>query len=211
MSDRPAVTYRRAAGALLTLSVATLGMGATCARKAPDATACRPLEPSRDTAGVDVAGLEGRYRLTLVATRGPATGRSVTGSLTLAAMPSDLTGVKSPGGGPDRAAAAPFYGSLRIDLGAVGARIAGDLEASDPRAPGVLVLSYPATARTAAGRRVTLRLGSLANDRERTRFDGAYTALAVLSHGDRGFFGSWASGVQGEQAGGHFCALREPA
>ncbi len=69
-----------------------------------------------------------------------------------------------------------------------------------PDAPGVLVIESPG--------RVMLRLGSEANRTGVRRYDGAYTALQVQQVTDKGFAGSWQSGVAAEQSGGHFCAKR---
>jgi hypothetical protein len=56
--------------------------------------------------------------------------------------------------------------------------------------------------------RLLLRVGSEANRRGMRRFDGAYTVLQVQQITEEGFAGTWRSGVNMEQSGGHYCAKR---
>ena len=53
-----------------------------------------------------------------------------------------------------------------------------------------------------------LRVGSEANRTGVRRFDGAYTVLRVQQVTDKGFAGTWESGVDMDESGGHFCASR---
>ncbi len=64
--------------------------------------------------------------------------------------------------------------------------------------------------RTAEGEppQLFIRLGSEGNDRTRQRFDGAYFALVVTAVEADAMHGSWTSGLETMQAGGHFCAYR---
>jgi hypothetical protein len=104
------------------------------------------------------------------------------------------------GGIRDTAASNVLYGNTDVDLDNVGAVRPGDLEALDPRRPGVLVIERKGT--------ITLRLGSDANTRGQARFDGGYTALRVAEASDGRFAGSWASGVKTQRSAGYFCAER---
>ena len=94
----------------------------------------------------------------------------------------------------------PLYGTSDVDFASVGAVTPGDASSSDPSRPGVLVLQGPG--------RVMLRVGSEANRRDVRRFDGAYTVLQVQQVSEKGFAGTWRSGVGTEESGGHFCATR---
>ena len=105
----------------------------------------------------------------------------------------------------------PFYGWTDIYLETVGAHRLGDLSSASPRAPGVLVLTSPASPDPDAAGSVTLRLGSNANQEGLLLFDGAYTALYVRWIERDAFGGEWASGVQGPEASGSFCAVRDDA
>ena len=83
----------------------------------------------------------------------------------------------------------PFYGTPSVDFAAVGAVATGRSEVLRSRsAPGVLVIDGP--------ERLMLRVGSEANRKDVRRFDGAYTALQVQQVTDKGFAGTWRSGVR---------------
>jgi hypothetical protein len=100
------------------------------------------------------------------------------------------------------------FGTTDVDLPAVGAVKVGSTTSRDPTRPGVVVLERRTTTEAGPATQITLRLGSEANRREVTRFDGGYTALYVREiSGDR-FAGEWASGVGRTQTRGHFCATR---
>jgi hypothetical protein len=99
-----------------------------------------------------------------------------------------------------------LYGSTDIDLQAILAVEVGALDSEDPLAPGVLVLERPVERDGGTAMEITVRLGSEANRRGMTRFDGGYTALFVRQASTGGFAGNWASGVTGQLSSGHFCA-----
>jgi len=100
----------------------------------------------------------------------------------------------------------PMYGSTDIDLGPILAVEVGSLTSEDPAAPGVLVIQRPVELQGGKSTEITVRLGSEANRRGATRFDGGYTALFVRQASTTGFAGTWASGVTGRLSNGHFCA-----
>jgi len=160
-----------------------------------ESPSCRPA--SSDPASLNrVRELAGEYQLLLVASSGARPGASTGGSLVLAER--DSVGV-------------PFYGWTDIDLEAVGAHRLGDLSSTSPQAPGVLVLTTPGGSDPAMVRSVTLRFGSHANQADLLLFDGAYTALYGRWIERDAFGGEWASGVQGPEASGSFCAVRHGA
>jgi hypothetical protein len=92
----------------------------------------------------------------------------------------------------------------------VGAVNTGSLRASDPNAPGVLLIEGR-TEETEAPPDIILRLGEYSNDRNRVLFDGGYTVLRV-SWTERGAFGgAWESAAMNRgSAGGYFCAQPTP-
>ena len=183
--------WRRRGGGVMLLAACS---GANAGQSDPQP--CAPVEAQ--ATGVAAAGLEGEYSLRLVATLGPRRGSTAGGRLTL------VTNEASAGGESDTAAPAsftrPFRGTVEVKLDEVGAVAPGDLGATDPAAPGVLVMEAPG--------RVILRLGSEANRTDVRRFDGAFTALRVQQVSDEGFRGTWQSGGAGQAASGHFCAER---
>lgn len=171
-----------------------------CAARSPapeafDATSCRDgWSDSGSLSRVD--RLEGRFQLRMSADKGPLAGQAAFGELALVRR--DSAGV-------------PLYGWTSLDPAAVGAHRLGDPGSRDPAAPGVLVLTSYRAADTQAGTSVTLRLGSQANRSDIIRFDGAYTALHVRGIDRDAFGGDWASGVEGPEASGSFCAVRAEA
>jgi hypothetical protein len=162
-----------------------------------DPQPCAPVEAAAP--GVTADSLDGEFNLQLVATSGSKRGTTAAGQLTL--MPQD-SGYRrmDPGSSRDTSLSLPLYGTASMDFASVGAVIPGDPGSSNPANPGVLVLEHPG--------RVMLRLGSEANRRDVRRFDGAYTALQVQQVTDKGFAGTWRSGLGAEESGGHFCADR---
>ena len=160
-----------------------------------NAPACEPTSGRLD-AQATLAGREGGYLLTLVRLVDVAETRRVRGALILRRQPCRLARLQS--------ASTPLYGFTDIDLRAVGAHRVGDSAATDPEAPGVLVLESVRDGE----RRILLRLGSAANRRDSALFDGAYTVLDVRRiHGD-GFAGIWRSSGRLSRTGGYFCARR---
>ena len=142
----------------------------------------------------------GSYLLTLVAPATDGGPIAVSGSLQLvpneAALRVFAEGVTT-----------PLFGWVEIELQAVGALEIGDAGSRDPLRPGVLVLEQRPAA--AAVPEITLRLGSLANQRTgRGAFDGGYLALHVAHVEPGSFNGRWVSGVHAARVKGHFCAAR---
>jgi hypothetical protein len=189
---------RRLRGPALPLLLVLVGWSpGACQRRAPAPPAadepCAAVEGSLP-AGTRVDGLEGDYRLTLVATRGARAGRSTTGALHLrrndgGAGPSPPEGVRY-----------PLYGSAELALDSVGAIAPGDVASTEAARPGVLAIESRGT--------FMFRFGADANGSGPPRFDGAHLALfpATLS-ADR-FAGRWDSGTAEQRSAGYFCAVR---
>lgn len=195
------MTGRRSALPLLGLLALAAWGPSACQRRAP-----APAQPCAEVQGSLPAdaradGLEGEFRLTLVATRGPRTGASATGTLHLR-----RNGV---GAGPAPAAEVryPLFGAAALAADSVGAAAPGDIGSRDAARPGVLVIEE----RRAGGTRITLRLGAEANRGDVVRFDGAYLTLSPAAITADGFAGRWNSGVGAQTASGYFCAARVPA
>ncbi len=111
-----------------------------------------------------------------------------------------------PGGDPIPNVTVPLFGWTDVAVLGVDALELGDLSSREPERPGVLVLEQ--RSQPTGPPSITVRLGSIANNRGVAPFDGGYTALRVgWLEESSGFGGSWASGVRNEQAGGHFCAV----
>jgi hypothetical protein len=150
--------------------------------------------PPDTTAAGSVEVRAGSYELTMVATSGDSVGRSVSGHLELSVSPDSLITL----GG----SSTPFFGYAHVALDALGASRMPGLDSSDPMAPGVLVFwdgDGPAA----------LRLGSDANNRTRSSFDGPMTMLSATTGRMGGFDGSWSSGTLRSRTRGHFCAVRQ--
>jgi hypothetical protein len=201
------------AGAAVLATVALAIVAVACRSPRPDVGSALdscveggpPLTP-----GSAAKGLAGSYRLSLTAESGLRTGTSAEGRLALlsrgdsAAAPVVVLGV------PDSSVTHPLAGTLELDPAAVGAVATGDLQSTDPAAPGVLVIERR---RADAPVEITLRLGADANRGGKERFDGGYFALTVRRLGPKGFAGTWASGgaiVPSGSGGarGTFCARR---
>jgi hypothetical protein len=152
--------------------------------------------------------LAGEYRLVVVATEGTRAGESVSGALSLVPTPDGMRELLDPSAGmtPREGVSVPLFGTADLDVDAVGGVIAGGLASDDPQRPGAMVVED----RTAEGQppQLFIRLGSEGNDRTRQRFDGAYFALVVTAVEADAMHGSWTSGLETMQAGGHFCAYR---
>jgi hypothetical protein len=146
----------------------------------------------------------GEYRLVMVATTGDSAGRSASGNMRLMVQSEELK--VPPMGSADDGTRMPLYGTTDIDLSGILAVQGGALDSDDPVAPGVLVLGRPVERDGGTSTEITIRLGSEANRRGLTRFDGGYTALFVRQASTGGFAGNWASGVTGQLSSGHFCA-----
>lgn len=185
-----------------------LALALAC-RSRPANAGPEPCAPSTGALSPGTTGdaLAGSYRLQLVATSGPGTGRSTTGALSLRpSAVADRYRSWAPGV-RDTTSVYPLYGSLDAGLDAVGA-VAGDATSADPARPGVLVIGMPARSQD-AGPRIMLRLGAEANRRDAVRFDGGYTVLRVREITGGGFAGDWESGAPLPRAGGHFCAVKD--
>lgn len=160
------------------------------------------------TADTHAEALAGEYRLVMVATAGAESSNTVEGQLELVAHEAAARSWMRPDGTAEPGVQVPLYGTTDIALDRVGAVKLGDLQSLDPMRPGVAVLEQRAP-RSDAVPAITLRLGSLANQRDVTRFDGGYTALRVTWVASGRFGGTWESGVTGPAASGHFCAFHE--
>ncbi len=192
------VTMRGAAPRLAALLLAA-GAGACRAQPAVAPAPCAPVPAGAATAGPDV--LAGWYRLTLVATQGARTGRSVAGELRLQAheRPAPQVGVRY-----------PVRGTASIALDSVGAQAPGDIGSADAARPGVLGVEWRRSggARPDPRPQLTLRFGANANGPDTGQIEGVHMALFVDSITGSGFAGRWNSGVENQRAGGHFCANR---
>lgn len=146
----------------------------------------------------------GEYHLVMVATSGDSAGRSVSGTMRLMVQSEELQ--VPPMGSLDDGTRMLLYGSTDIDLRVILAVEVGALDSDDPLAPGVLVIERPVERDGGTSMEITVRLGSEANRRGMTRFDGGYTALFVRQASTGGFAGNWASGVTGQLSSGDFCA-----
>ena len=151
-----------------------------------DPEACAPLEAAADST-LRADGMAGDYTVRLVATTGAKRGATSAGTVRLMAHDSARQHIVLPDGTTSTTYAFPLYGTGEIDLAPVGATAPGEIGSDDPAAPGVLVIE------SSGG--VLLRLGSEANRTGVRRFDGAYTALQVRQITDKGFAGTWRSGV----------------
>jgi hypothetical protein len=202
-------TVVRATGARL---VALLAVGA-CHSAAPETN--RAASPATDTCAATTGELPdsatragaGEYRLRLVATAGPRSGKAVDAHLRLAPLADSLRVPPPMLGVQDTATHYPLAGSTDLDPALVGGVSTGDNASTDPTAPGVLVIERHPDAADAPTR-VMLRLGALANRRGVARFDGGYFALTVRRMDADGFAGTWSSGSAREAASGYFCAER---
>jgi hypothetical protein len=175
--------------------------------QAVEIPACTATDAQLD-AGVTLDGRAGAYQLTLVATEGEHAGQRVEGRLELVPNDGTLRQFARPGGAADPATLVPLHGSTDIAVEEVGALRLGDLGSRDPMSPGALVLETRRETEDGEVPSITLRLGSLANRRDRVLFDGGFTALYVHSAAESGFTGEWASGARGRDAEGYFCAFR---
>ena len=159
------------------------------------------------TAGTSMSNLAGEYQLTLVATEGAQQSHSVSGELALVEHNDEDRYIRSPDGSPEPGVVVPLYGTTTVSLDRVGAVKLGDLESTDPMKPGVAVMEHRAEQSSLPD--IVLRFGSLANQRDITRFDGGFTALRVKWVRSGNFGGTWESGVMGPEAKGYFCAVRK--
>ncbi len=188
---------------MLLVAAGTIAAGACRGRaEANENAAC---VPTKDTllADASAAGLAGEYRVTFVATAGPAVGDTARGTLSLQPYAEEMQQMPGAGGAVDPNFVAPVFGALDVDITRLGAVRLGALGSVDPNMPGVIAIE-----RVGEPKRILLRLGSDANRRDLQRFDGGYTVLEVQTLLDDSFAGSWRSGITRTQAEGFFCAVR---
>ena len=187
----------------VSMSIVLAGCGG--GSEAAPVAMCSPQDgPLAADASFDASA--GEYLLILVATSGDSAGREVSGSLWLEPNDSTLRQFARPGGDPIPTVTVPLFGWTDVPVQGVAALELGDLSAREPAMPGVLVLEQ--RSQPTGPPSITVRLGSIANNRAVAPFDGGYTALRVGWLEESGAFGgSWASGVRNEQAAGHFCAV----
>lgn len=174
------------------LGEAVLGIPARADTVVPRAASCRPSTAALDQ-DATLTGAQGRHRLVLVKRGGE---EAVSGVLVLVVSPPGREAL-----GP---ASTPLQGSTDIDLRKVGAHRIGDPAATDPDAPGVLVLEFERD----GAPQILLRLGSAANRLDRPLYDGGHTVLHVREIHTNGFAGTWESRVRSARAEGYFCATR---
>ena len=153
------------------------------------------------------AGMAGEYTLTLVASTGPKSGNSTSGTMWLLPTDSAHRHPVSAIGVTPEGVVIPYFGAVEIGLEDVGALRIGDVSSRDPDEPGVLWLEQRLEPSEGAVS-ITLRLGSLANRRGVQEFDGSFTALHVHEVSPDSFAGTWTSGSMGKQTTGYFCASR---
>lgn len=164
-----------------------------------DPQACTPVAAT-GASTMDASRLAGEFVVRLVASSGAKRGATTEGRLQLMPHDSAYRRLELPDGSASSTYTLPLYGTTAVDFAAVGAVVPGDPKSADPASPGVLVIERPG--------QVMLRVGSEANRRGVRRFDGAFTVLRVQQITDQGFTGTWQSGVNLDQSGGHFCANR---
>ncbi len=193
---------RIAGTSCLVVVAGVLGCGSSQSQVAV-APACQAAEGDLPM-DVSAQTWAGEYRLVMVATTGDSAGRSASGNMRLMVQSEELQ--VPPMGRADDGTRMPLYGTTDIDLSAILAVEIGVLDSDDPIAPGVLVIGRPVERDGGTSTEITIRLGSEANRRGLTRFDGGYTALFVRQASTGGFSGNWASGVTGQLSSGHFCA-----
>ena len=200
-------TVRSRRWSVLLVAVGTIAAGACRGRveAANENAVCAPtLTTDTLPADASAAGLAGEYRVTIVATTGPAVGDTARGTLSLQPHVEEMQQVPGAGGAADPNFVTPVFGALNVDITRLGAVRLGGLESLDPNMPGVIVIE-----RVVGGpKSILLRLGSEANRRDVQRFDGGYTVLDVRTLSDDSFAGLWRSGVTRNQAEGFFCAVR---
>ena len=177
-----------------------------------EAAVCAPVTTANLAADVSVESFAGEFALHLASGEGDDA-RSVDGRLTLSPSTGEYTLPPLPDGREVPAGlTSPLYGTVDIDLAAVGASYAGRLDSSDENAPSVLLLeTRPDT--DAAPSSILIRIGSQANSRTIGQIiDGAFMVLDVKEVDGERFVGLWRSGAgvgeAGRTARGYFCATR---
>lgn len=181
---------------------AVIAVAACATARGGGAPVCVPVTGSLPS-GTSLAPLQGRFIITLVADAGPRRGQTAAGYVTLRNAPAGTPG-------PGANARTVLVGVTDVGLEIVGALRLGDTGSEDARAPGVAVYEQ----RTQSALTVNARIGSLITTPptpgERA-IEGSYTVLYVRHIAAGGFAGGWASaegGTMGNEARGHFCAVR---
>jgi hypothetical protein len=174
--------------------LAVLGAAGACGPRpaAAGPQSCAPTTAALE-AGASAAGLEGEYRVRLVATTGPRQHSSADGTIAL---------VRPAASADSSSRRYVLVGTGELALVEVGAPEA-DLASADPSRPGILVFDL--------GSRILLRLGAEVNRQDVTRVEGAYTVLRVQEVRADGFAGEWTSGAPLPMAEGYFCAWKSGA
>lgn len=193
---------RSGAGALLAWVVAAAACAGGRAGAAASRDSCQPVEGHNITSTTPWDSLPGGWRLTLVASAGPNAGRSVEGTMILAARHPSVRRMESPGNGT---VTVPIIGSVDIALEQVGAVRLGNVRSTDSLQPGLAIwVSQDQEGRSSA----VLRIGQEALRTDIVRFDGGYMALYLRQVSGEAIRGGWASGVRTEESSGWFCADR---
>lgn len=176
-----------------------------CHQRAPGAAACEP-SALQSPAEMNLADLPGVYGVTFIATGGPRAGQTANGRLVL--RPQDAGLVSVPHSDTNVIVSQPTIGQLDLSLETVGATPMGDPMAAGDSMPGVGF--YVTRLRNGEVRGVIARVGSGSNARGQMLFDGGYFALYIRNVAADRILGGWASapGGMGEEARGHFCAMR---
>ena len=180
--------------------VMLLALCAGCATLRGRGALCEPTSGVLPV-GASVEAMAGHFRITLVATAGTAAGQTATAEIHLQPPPAGSLRLV---GAPD--ARMELLGTTTIVPESIGAVNLGGLNQADTLAPGVGVVVQRAAGSPPS---VILRIGSAGTRRDVIQYDGGYFALFASQLDERGFAGSWRSGVAAQPpAGGHFCAVR---
>ncbi|MDH5644170.1 MAG: hypothetical protein OEY63_08210 [Gemmatimonadota bacterium] len=155
--------------------------------------------------------MSGDYEVIVVLEREDSDKIELRVDLTLVPNPDSLRTIFIAPGIPVAGSTAPFYGFSSLDLSALEAPNLGDVDSRNPLEPGVLLIE---TVEGSAGEErtsVLMRLGSHANRRGQTRFDGGYFVMQVTHLERNRFTGTWTAGLIATDATGYFCASRKPS
>ena len=184
------------------------GLVSACHHRVAPMTAesCQPAPP-QGAPNMNLEQLPGTYAVIFVATGGPQTGQTVTGRMVLRPQDPAMVAI----GHPDTSVmvSQPTIGQLDLALEDVGATRMGDPMAANDTMPGVGF--YVTRLRNGDVTGVVARVGSGSNARGMMLFDGGYFALYVRNIATDRIDGGWASapgGIVGQEARGHFCAIR---
>lgn len=189
------------------------GLGAMllagCASGANSASPLPRCEPdlAEEIDRAVLGSLAGDYRVSFTATTGDSAGVSAEAPLRLVAATGALRRPAVTGTFGRSDVLLPYYGTLDLDVADLGGVTAGSPVSPDSMTPGILFIQQN-DPETGAPRSITLRVGSEANDRGLSRFDGAYFALRATHVTGEVLAGTWASGDRRELSSGFFCAFR---